>query len=305
MPRSEANLVLELFGCSTRTSRNWREIVKRQWCPFAQAKCFKVRKSEPSISIGTCSVRYGKKMQRDIIICPNRLLERQQVFTDCLHLLTQHDAGNELHVVSEVSVPGGSVDYVLASVKKGKVRDFVAIEFQTLDTTGTLWPERQRLIEALGLRPSDRAAHSNKSFGINWKMTAKTALVQLHHKVDTLEHIGKRLVLVVQDCLLDYLRSEFNFGHLKHVRVGDTMHIHSYRIGQRQSEFAIELDTRVSTDAAGVAECLGISAETKIALESIVAELEKKISHKTRLVFGTANSPVGGVPTRSRGRRRC
>jgi hypothetical protein len=154
MATTDTNKVLELFGCSTRAEHDWAHVVRGQWCPFTNTRCFKVRKSEPEVSIGTCSVRYGKKAPRNIIICPNRLLERRQVFTDCLHLLTQHNPGNELHVVPEVSIPGGSVDYFLVSVKKGKVRDFVAIEFQTLDTTGTVWPERQRLVKALGLRPS-------------------------------------------------------------------------------------------------------------------------------------------------------
>jgi hypothetical protein len=42
----------------------------------------------------------------------NNLLVKQ-------HLLTQHEPGNELHIIPEISVPGGSVDYVLASVKSG------------------------------------------------------------------------------------------------------------------------------------------------------------------------------------------
>ncbi|NUQ62259.1 MAG: hypothetical protein HUU20_07210 [Pirellulales bacterium] len=121
MAATDANKVLELFGCATRRDFPWRQIIKKQWCPFTNTKCFKVRKSEPDISIGTCSVRYGKKATRDIIICPNRLLEGRRVFMDCLHLLTQHDPGNELPVVPEVSIPGGSVDYFLASVKKGRV----------------------------------------------------------------------------------------------------------------------------------------------------------------------------------------
>ena len=78
----------------------------------------------------------------------------------------------------------------MASVKKSKVRDFVAIEFQTIDTTGTVWPERQRLLKALGFDVPKKDVDSGKPFGMNWKMTAKTILVQLHHKVDTLEHIG-------------------------------------------------------------------------------------------------------------------
>jgi hypothetical protein len=36
-----------------------------------------------------------------------------------------------------------------------------------------------------------------KTFGMNWKMTAKTILVQLHHKLETFEHLGKHLVLVI------------------------------------------------------------------------------------------------------------
>lgn len=297
MAESESSKVLELFGCSTRLEHDWARVVKAQSCPFTNTKCFKVRKSEPGISIGTCSVRYGEKTAQDIVICPDRLLERRQVFTDCLHLLTQHDPGNTLHVVPEVSIPGGTVDYFLVSENRGKVRDFVAIEFQTLDTTGTVWPERQRLVKSLGLKPSDKAGESRKPFGMNWKMTAKTILVQLHHKVDTLEHVGKRLVLVIQDCLIDYLRGEFNFSHLHGVRDGDTMHIHSYKLEERDSEFRIGLDARVSTDAAGVAECLGIQAETRIDLEAITSELERKISPRTLLTFDSPQGRVAGKPS--------
>jgi len=86
--------------------------------------------------IGTCTVNYGKE-NRPIIICPHRLLERRQIFTDCIHLLTLHEPGNEFHIVP-VSIPGGSVDYFLASAHRRKVKDFVGIELQTLDTTGTV-----------------------------------------------------------------------------------------------------------------------------------------------------------------------
>jgi hypothetical protein len=296
MARSDSSKVLELFGNSTRRDHAWKTIVNRQWCPFTNTKCFKVRKSDPEVSIGTCSVSYGRG-ERNVIICPKRFLERRQVFTDCLHLLTQHDPGNELHVVPEVSIPGGSVDYFLVSAKKGKVKDFVAIEFQTLDTTGTVWPERQRLLKLLGLAASKKDIDSAKSFGMNWKMTAKTILVQLHHKVDTLEHIGKHCVLVIQDCLLEYLRSQFNFGHLKGVRVGDSMHIHSYTMENDGGEFKIHLATRMSTDAAGVAQCLGIQADTKIELVAIITELEKKISAKTLLSVDAPIPSVEEMPT--------
>jgi len=293
------NKVLELFGCPTKKIKGvkWEQIIKRQWCPFTNTRCFKVRKSQPNISIGTCSVRYGQDT-KEIIICPNRLLERKQVFTDCVHLLTLHEPGNEFHVIPEVSIPGGSVDYFLISAKAGKVKDFVAIEFQTLDTTGTVWPERQRVLKALGLPIRAADIKSTKGFGMNWKMTAKTILVQLHHKIQTFEHLNKHLALVVQNHLLDYMREEFEFAHLESARVGDAMHFHSYRLHEANASLRLDLESRVSTDADGIAKCLGLQAEAKVELEVIIAELERKMSSNTILSLGpTPIAPMEQMPT--------
>lgn len=106
--------VIELFGYPTSRSvpDTWLSVVRRQECPFLKRGCIKVRKSEPEVAIGTCAVYHGRA-RKPIVICPFRLLERQQVFVDCMHLLSVHEPGNELHIVPEVSVPGGSVDYFL------------------------------------------------------------------------------------------------------------------------------------------------------------------------------------------------
>jgi hypothetical protein len=293
----EDNKLLELFGFSSRAKGvRWPKVLKAQRCPFTATKCYKIRKSQPDLSIGTCAVRYGAE-KKDIVICPNRMLERKQVFTDCLHLLTLHEPGNELHIVAEVSIPGGSVDYFLVSARDGKAKDFVAIEFQTLDTTGTVWPERQRLLKSFGLPVAAEDVNSDKGFGMNWKMTAKTILVQLHHKVDTLEHISKHFVLVIQVHLLDYLRREFNFSHLKDARVGDTMHVHAYGLKENDG-FRLALTTRISTDAAGVARALGLQAETRVELETILAELERKMSKRTLFALESPPMPAKGeMPT--------
>lgn len=147
------NKILELYGISTRYDPEvgWAAAASRQNCPYLDRKCVKVRKSDPEVTIGTCSVEYGRE-HKWLMICPHRLLERSQVFFDCIHLLTLHEPGNELHIVSEVSMPGGSVDYFLVSAKDGKVEDFVGIELQTIDTTGTVWPERQRFFMSRELR---------------------------------------------------------------------------------------------------------------------------------------------------------
>ena len=272
--------VIELFGTSTaRTDEDWKQIVQQQ-CPYLGKTCIKVRKSQPEISIGTCSVLYGQA-KRPILICPFRLLERRQIFTDCLHLLSTHEPGNELHIVPEVSVPGGSVDYFLASVSEGKVMDFAGMELQTLDTTGTVWPARQKFLEQVNVVKADEP--NWKTYGMNWKMTAKTILIQLHHKIQTFETLNKRLVLVIQDFLLDYLREQFQFSHLKKARQGDPMQFHSYRMAKKKDNFyKLELADRISTDSKGIAECLGLKAEAKVELEKIIEQLESKISEQTR-----------------------
>lgn len=276
------SLVVELFGHATGERENWKEVVEMQECPFLGRRCYKVRKSNPSISIGSCTVLYGR-VPEPIIICPTRLIERRQIFTDCLHLLTTHEPGNELHIVSEVSVPGGSVDYFVVSAKGGKVKDFVGIELQTLDTTGTVWPERQRLLREVGVLRNDDAEESRKSFGMNWKMTAKTILVQMHHKIQTFEHVHKKLALVIQDRLFAYMSKEFNFGHLNNPAViGDSVHLHAYRM-QKQSDgsYKLGMQNRLSTDADGISLCLGLQAEARVELEEIVRALQNKISAAT------------------------
>ncbi len=278
--------VSELFTVNTQLGEgiDWSSIAECQHCKYLSRKCLKIRKSEPEVSIGTCSVCYGAE-RTSIIICPYRLLERNQIFTDCLHLLTLHEPGNQFHVVSEVAIPGGSVDYFLVSVKNGKVKDFLGIELQTLDTTGTVWPERQRFLESQGLSVFAADSASVRPFGMNWKMTAKTTLVQLHHKVATFEHLGKRLVIVIQNPLLAYMRRMFSFGHIGDARVGDSMHFHSYGFDAGGGNLCLDLSTRLSTDSAGVAASLGLESESDVSMHDMIAQLEAKISEKTLLLL--------------------
>lgn len=275
--------VLELYGSSTLgEDTKWECIVDSQHCPFTGRRCSKIRKSQPDVTIGTCSVSHGRA-SLGVMICPNRLLERKQIFLDCLHLLTLHEPGNELHVVREVAIPGGSIDFFLVSTRNDKVVDFVAIELQTLDTTGTVWPTRQRFLSNKAL-VEEYDAEDRRPYGLNWKMTAKTALVQMNHKIMTLESLSKHLVLVVQDHLLSYMRREFQFDHIENARLGDSAHFHIYSLDKRtDNTFHLNMQSRLSTDADGIVECLGLKADPNIELPQLIASLESKISDDTLL----------------------
>jgi hypothetical protein len=122
--------------------------------------------------------------------------------------------------------------------------------------------------------------YTKKSFGMNWKMTAKTTLVQLHHKVETFEQVNKHLVIVLQEVFLDYMRKEFNFNQIQGMRLGDSMHFHAYSLKDR---LQLNLTSRVSTDANGIAACLGLQVSQLVELEVILTTLQSRISTRTLL----------------------
>ncbi len=277
--------IVDLFTIPThRPDVDWEIVVRNKHCDYLDRVCVKTRKSRPDIAIGTCTVQHGR-IPADIIICPHRFLERRQIFIDCIHLLTLHEPGNILHIVSEVSIPGGSVDYFLVSVKGGKVVDFVGIELQAVDTTGTVWPARQRFLKSVGLEVDEADINNASPYGMNWKMTAKTTLVQLHHKVKTFEHVNKHFVLVLQDFLLAYMAREFSFAHIGEAKLGDLMHFHAYTFRKGEEQNRIELTARTSTDSDGIAVCLGLQASPNVELADIIATLQTKISDRNRLTI--------------------
>lgn len=287
--------IVDLFGHNTRAEQqpNWKSVVESRFCPFVAKACYKTRKSNSDIAIGTCTVEHSGKA---VIICPLRLLERRQIFTDCLHLLTGHEPGNELHLVPEIGIPGGNIDYFFSSVRDGKVRDFVGIELQTLDSTGTVWPERQRFLAKHGIEVDKKDTENKKTFGMNWKMTAKTILVQLHHKIQTFEQLNKHLVLVTQDHLLSYMGEAFSFDHLVDARTADPMHFHAYELVVSEKGAKLNLIKRLSTDTNGIAECLGLQGEAKVELDVITSLIEAKLSDQTLYKFDAAPEPIAVNP---------
>lgn len=273
--------ISEFFGLNCNDgAQDFTTAMKQQTCPYTGRICTKMRKSDPDIKIGTCSVKY---QEQNVIICPFRLLEHNQIFMDCLHLLTLHEPGNELYLVPEVQIPGGNVDYFLVSAKNRKVKDFIGIELQTMDTTGTVWPERQRFLAECGVAVDQNELRSKKTFGMNWKMTLKTILIQMHHKSETFENLNKHLVLIIQKPLYEHMKSDFNFEGIDGVRLGDPIHIHSYDFTENDKHLSLTLDTRVSTDSEGIAKCLGLNAESKMELQDIIRILEPKLTDTNRL----------------------
>lgn len=260
-------------------SETWQEIFSSQYCRYLDAKCNKIRKSQPNVTIGTCVMGH---QGHPMIICPHRFLQRRQIFLDTLHLLNDHVPGNQLHVVSEITIPGGTVDYFVVSVHRGEVKDYVGLEIQALDTAGSVWQARQKLINNVLTIPVE--IPRGKIVSMNWKMTAKTILVQLHHKVETLELLEKKMVLVIQDVFHDYITKNFSTQRLRAANESDSTHFHIYTLEQGDDGgFLLELTRRQSTMAKGVEEMLGMRRDAQMSSEELKDKIRAKISEKTLL----------------------
>lgn len=68
-------------------------------------------------------------------------------------------------------------------------------------------------------------------------------------KLETFERLGKRFVLVLQEDLLAYMHSEFNFGHVTEARLGDSMHFHAYTLVEVEQSSRIQLSSRTTAQA--------------------------------------------------------
>ena len=118
---------------------------------------------------------------------------------------------------------------------------------------------------------------------MNWKMTAKTILVQMHHKIATFEHVHKKLVLVTQDVFFHYMSREFSFGHLNNPAItSDSMHFHAYSMDkQTDDSYKLTMSSRLSTTSEGIETCLGLKGDARVELLKIVQTLETKLSPDT------------------------
>jgi hypothetical protein len=118
-------------------SKQARDHREQHWCPFADDLCDK-RSRLIDYPMGVCSVRYGDEI---IALSPRRFLQDNTVFYDIADHYFQ--TRNDLLIFPEVSIPGGRhlgvFDYVMVKHKplSSEIEDFVAIELQTAQTTGT------------------------------------------------------------------------------------------------------------------------------------------------------------------------
>lgn len=195
-----ALLITETFGYATSdTSDTALAQRKSEICPFIGQTCWK-RFRNGGLVNGTCVVK--APMSEEVIVCPDRLYAEKfrilrdvtlEVFGPSMKLIGPADVnstqgeknrvvtfgkrwGKELRVPkSAESASGYAADWIFARISESaEVEEFVPVEVQTMDTTGSYQREWYRIN---GLELPSGCEPTSPS--INWENVNKRIIPQL------------------------------------------------------------------------------------------------------------------------------
>lgn len=201
-----AGSIWELFGyAADDRSVAASNAAAQQRCPFLQDFCEK--RLSDGLKSGVCSIK--PETSGPVICCPVRLYAdeyrvlrdvAEKAFGSDLSLVAGRDAvsaaqnsatpvvavfgkrwGKELRLPQKGGTGGYFVDWVLALLDpKGTLQEFVAVEVQTIDTTGNYRNGREALLAAGRI-------NEKTSVGLNWENVSKRILPQLIYKGQVLQ----------------------------------------------------------------------------------------------------------------------
>ncbi|MCP5143074.1 MAG: hypothetical protein H6980_12065 [Gammaproteobacteria bacterium] len=200
-----AGTIWEFFGyLASDNSGSARAAMTANFCPFIEERCEKT--FNDGVVSGVCSIKPMKS--GPVICCPIRLYaDGYRILQDVVRLAFDSELelvpgkaavahatqtgkpcvavfgqrwGGELRLPQKQGKGGYFVDWVLAKLDaQGELVEFVAVEVQTIDTTGTYRNGYEALVR-------DRSIVKTTA-GLNWENVSKRILPQLIYKGQVLQ----------------------------------------------------------------------------------------------------------------------
>ena len=233
-----------------------KKALKEQYCLYLKGTCKKPRKSEPHIKVGVCSVGYKGFLDKHqpIIICPYRFNDK--ALFDAIKKQYLSNWSEPVEWVTEVNIGvGGNVDYVAVQRNSNdEITDFLCVEFQAGGTTGTPWQA------VLDFKKSRKFSQDNYPYGINWANEfMKTMMQQVYKKGKIIDHWHRKIVFVVQDVALTYLRKAVDTSDLHPANSQDPIHFCTFKLNwnKKFAKWDLIFHEKVSTDLDGINRILG------------------------------------------------
>ena len=178
-------------------------------------------------------------------VCPKRFYQ-VDFFNDVIeHCWPTNEKPKNPVVVSEIKMSGfGNVDFVIADVSKDgeTVNEFVSVEMQAVDITGSVEPAYQGILNS--------ESTVKVSYGINWANVRKRYISQLVTKGFYHHHWNSKIVAVLQTRLYDSMRKHIKFDELPPETGGNTIVFMLYEFQPSEEvdgAYVLKLDRVVGT----------------------------------------------------------
>lgn len=172
-------------------------------CPFVASPCTK-RSAKLDEPYPVCTIR--TRRQGNVCVCPKRFYAVDflgEVVEYCWP--ASHPPANP-QIAPEVQMKGfGNVDFVIADIDEdGDVAQFLSVELQAIDITGSVMPAYQAW-------RAGKSLNKNPKYGLNWDNVYKRYITQLIRKGYFHHHWGTKIVAVIQDVVYQYITERFEF----------------------------------------------------------------------------------------------
>ncbi|WP_299844145.1 NotI family restriction endonuclease [uncultured Roseovarius sp.] len=208
MPFDPTDAIAEVQG--QRASQAVDPTTSDFLCPYIKKRCPKRSTNLGEEPYPVCSLWKNSKVERQptsdlICVCPKRFYQVDWLKAVVENCWPFSPPVNPV-VATEVKMKGfGNVDFVIADQDAdGSIGNFLSVELQAIDITGSVFPAYQALRagEQLPKRPT---------YGFNWDNVYKRYITQLIRKGYFHHHWGTKIVAVIQDQVYQYVIDKADF----------------------------------------------------------------------------------------------
>lgn len=207
MPFNPETIVGEILG--RRAVKGTNPAASDFECPYIHSRCPKRSTQLKAEPYPVCTLwrknEAGDPEQDLIFVCPKRFYA-----VDFLNDVVEHcwpgDKPKNPQVAPEVKMSGfGNVDFVIADVKEdGEVEQFLSVELQAIDITGSVFPAYTALRAGVDL-------DKRPTYGLNWDNVYKRYVTQLIRKGYFHHHWKSKIVAVIPEQVYQYITGRADF----------------------------------------------------------------------------------------------
>lgn len=178
-------------------------------CPFINSRCPKRSTNLRNEPYPVCTLwRNGPAADPEadlIFVCPKRFYA-VDFLADVIEHCWPGSAPTNPMVAPEVKMADfGNVDFVIADVDpSGEIRDFLSVELQAIDITGSAFPAYLALRAGIDLE-------KRPTYNFNWDNVYKRYVTQLIRKGYFHHHWKSKIVAVIPDQVYQYITRRADF----------------------------------------------------------------------------------------------